>query len=401
MRIAVIGAGAAGLVTAWRLERVHEVVVYERAPIVGGHVRTLGRNVAWELPIHLDAGVIEFDLRLFPTVHRILRELKVGLTPVPGPTTLFPRKGARYYSPGGSLDARLPMRAWAANELRLRTLLWGYLKMELRRRRSLRQVRLDQVLGDDIFGRWLGLLTMYAYSTPYEQVGGLSAELAVPMLRRFLTADTWVGIVGGTFSYQAKLLEQIRGPIHCNARVSVRRLGGFVELTHEDGSTARFDAVVLACPPHRVLEVLADADESERRRFAGFSGLTAKVQIHGDDGMYRRRHATYASEFDVFELPGGRGGYNARLDRLCSVPASWPARPGLAFGMEQEIDPAKVYARVEHDVARYDVPGMCHRDEVQATQGRRHTWFAGAWLGDGLHEGAFTSAEAVAHALRG
>ena len=31
--------------------------------------------------------MIEFDLNLFPTVHRIFKELRVGLTPVPGTTT--------------------------------------------------------------------------------------------------------------------------------------------------------------------------------------------------------------------------------------------------------------------------------------------------------------------------
>ena len=49
MRIAIIGGGSAGLVTAHLLDGVHEVTLFEREPILGGHVRTLNRNVACDL----------------------------------------------------------------------------------------------------------------------------------------------------------------------------------------------------------------------------------------------------------------------------------------------------------------------------------------------------------------
>jgi len=44
-RIAVIGAGLAGLAAAWRLvERGQEVVVYERRPVPGGLLATVERG---------------------------------------------------------------------------------------------------------------------------------------------------------------------------------------------------------------------------------------------------------------------------------------------------------------------------------------------------------------------
>jgi len=398
MRVAVIGAGAAGLVAAWRLQREHEVVVFEKAPVVGGHVRTLGGNVAWQQPIRLDAGVIEFDLTLFPTVAQVFSELGVAITPVPGTTTLFPERGARWFSPGSAEDADLPWLVRTIDLLRLQVMHPAWQRVLRTHGHVLTQVRLDEVLGDDIFGRWLKLLTMYAYSVPYAAVGEVSAALAVPMLERFVTAGAWAGVEGGTFAYQQRILDALRTPVRCNATVRVSR-GSTNVIVHASDGDEGFDAVVIAVPPHRVLDVLADPDEDEVRRFLPFHGHIARVLVHGDDGPYVRRGATYASEFDVFELAGGRGGYNARLDRLCTVPATWPARPGLAFGLEDEIDPAKVYATVEHDVAMYDVPAMAHREEVTATQGWRQTWYAGAWLGDGLHEGAFVSALQVAAAL--
>ena len=44
----------------------------------------------------------------------------------------------------------------------------------------------------------------------------------------------------------------------------------------------------------------------------------------------------------------------------------------------------------------YDVASLTHRPEIIAANGLRHTCHAGAYLYDGLHEGAVRSAKAVA-----
>lgn len=40
-RIAVIGGGVAGMVTAWLLESAHDVVLFERNDRLGGHAHTI------------------------------------------------------------------------------------------------------------------------------------------------------------------------------------------------------------------------------------------------------------------------------------------------------------------------------------------------------------------------
>ena len=47
----------------------------------------------------------------------------------------------------------------------------------------------------------------------------------------------------------------------------------------------------------------------------------------------------------------------------------------------------------------YATESFRYRDEVVATNGENHTYHAGAYLGDGLHEGAITSALRVAQLI--
>ena len=80
MRIAVIGGGASGMVTAYLLDQQgHHVTVFERQPILGGHIRTLNKNVA---PNHsncdeiLENGVLEFPVA-FHNFLALMQELVV------------------------------------------------------------------------------------------------------------------------------------------------------------------------------------------------------------------------------------------------------------------------------------------------------------------------------------
>jgi predicted NAD/FAD-binding protein len=407
LRIAIVGAGASGLITAWLLDRAHEVTVFERAGVVGGHIRTLGRNAPrGDLPagVWLDAGVVEFSRENFPTVHRLFAALGVPLRSVPGDTAFHRQGAAPLYSPGAL--RQLPAAARAGALLRLASA--GLQRARFMARAdvpdsALRGRALGEFLGPPPFGNWLRLLVTYAYSIPSAEVPGLAAALCVPMLRAFARANAWTAVEGGTYVYVERLLAGLRGAVHTNAQVqSIRRVGRGVELV-VDGLPLPFDAVVLAAPPDQVLRLLADAEEAEQRRFGAWRANHVTTLVHADDGLYRRRGVPVRTEFDLFEQPesGSGGGYNAWLNGLAGLPPGHAVGYGLALGLDAEIDPARVLLRQPHHTAAFTVAALAHREEVRASNGQRHTWHVGAWLGDGLHEGAACSALAVATALGG
>ena len=102
VKVAIIGGGASGLVTAHLLDGAHDVTVFESAPVLGGNVRTLGRNAPRSgVPdgVFLDAGVIEFSCTDFHLFHRLMDRLGVELRDVPCATCLHRADGRRLLSP--------------------------------------------------------------------------------------------------------------------------------------------------------------------------------------------------------------------------------------------------------------------------------------------------------------
>ena len=46
MKVAIIGGGAAGLITGYLLDKDgHQVTIIEKASSLGGHIRTVNKNV--------------------------------------------------------------------------------------------------------------------------------------------------------------------------------------------------------------------------------------------------------------------------------------------------------------------------------------------------------------------
>jgi predicted NAD/FAD-binding protein len=409
MRVAIVGGGAAGLVTAYLLSGRHELTVFEAGSTLGGHIRTLHGNVLAERlapGLFLDAGVVEFDERHFPTLGRLLDRLEVERRPAPGTTALFLQDGRHFRSPGNislgggghfeRLEAKTRLLPVALQKRRFERRTAGVSTADLYTH------SIADYLEAGTYATWLRMLLMYAYSTPYPETAAIPAALAVPMLRAFTRSAEWTAIRGGTYDYLRRITEAIEARIVLDTRIeAISRPRYAVEIRLQTGEALPFDAVVLAAPPDQVLELLSDPTPAETRRFAAWRANRIRPVIHTDTGAYERRGARYYSEFDLFEGPDGGAGYNAYLNRLAGLPPDNPTHYFLSYGLDREIDPACVAHEQPHHSPLYTVEALRHREEVLETQGERCTFHAGAWLGNGLHEGAVASAVDVSQRLGG
>ena len=403
MKIAVIGGGASGMVTAYLLDKQrHAVTVFEEQPMLGGHIRTLNKNVQAnraDCEFFLESGVLEFPI-VFHNFLDLMQELEVELEPVTVGSALFLADG-RHFLSAAMIQKNVTGLQRLIEYLRLDALyaravgLW--IKLYSAQVPDIRDRPISHYLTEQcIRCDWLKLLTMYSYSMPLPLIDDVPAELAIPVLRDYVFTK-WVRIKGGVYSYIEKILERFRGNFWLNSKITnITRTDTAVQIMLADGTIAMFDKVVFATPPDRVLKLLSDPTFEESKRFSTWKENQARTIIHNDTSLYDKYGMKQASEFDFFQKPDGWG-YNAYLNQLCGVQS--PIQYSLAFDLDQAIAKDKIVHIQEHATPLYTVDSLRYRNEVIDTNGANHTYHVGAYLADGLHEGAIVSALRVARLL--
>jgi predicted NAD/FAD-binding protein len=216
-------------------------------------------------------------------------------------------------------------------------------------------------------------------------------------------------VKGGVYSYVEKILDRFRGKIYLQTHIiKVIREDGGVKIVLSDGSELTCARVVFATPPDCVLPLLAAPTDREIRRFGAWQKNIATTTIHTDTSMYAKYGIEHFSEFDFFQTSHGiehfsefdffqtsqSWGYNAYLNHLCGVAGD--RAYNLAFNPDDLIDRNRVIQRLEHHTPLYTVESFHYRDEIVETNGENYTYYVGAYLSDGLHEGAIVSALRVA-----
>ncbi len=410
MRIAIIGGGAAGMTVAYLLDKTHNVTLFEKEPILGGNIRTLNKNVHCESLDHriiLDNGVIEFQRDNFPNFHKLMNHLQVQLENTPISSELFLDDGHYYKSTGAIRYGCKTKWEKIIESLKMTPVMISYLylfaRMTLASQGSLRHRSVSDYLGNDISGSWLKMLLMYAYSMPYNKIDDFPAEIAIPLLAHSGMFTKWERIVGGVYSYIEKILMRFSGSIHCNANiVGVTRDSSGVQIKLASGDQHHFDKIIFATTPDQVLALLEDPSENEIKRFKAWKLNVIDTIIHTDTSIYKHFGVTYFCEFDVFQnKKNGDCGYNAYLDRLCGLDTQDNINFSLAYNMEQHIAPEKIIDCQHHSSPTYNVEAIRYRQEILDTNGENNTYHAGAYLFEGLHEGAVTSGFVVSDLLGG
>ncbi len=403
MRIAIVGGGASGMVTAYLLDKQgHHVTVFEQQPILGGHIRTLNKNVQpnqSDCQEILENGVLEFPT-VFHNFIALMEELGVELEPVKMGSAMFLKNGSHFLS-AVTIQKNFTGIQRLLEHLRLDSLyarsagLW--LRMQSAHLEDFYNQPLSQYLKRACTGNtWLKLLVMYSYSMPLELIDDFPAELAMPVLRNDVAVN-WVRIKGGVYSYIEKILSRFKGEVLLNADIDrISRTSDAVKIVRTTGEIQEFDKVVFATPPDQVMALLADPTDAEIKRFSAWKANYATTLLHTDSSMYTRYGIKQPSEFDFFQTES-RWGYNCCLNQICDI--SSPPNYFLSFQLEELIASDRLIHIQKHHTPLYTTESFQYRDEVIATNGENNTYHAGAYLGDGLHEGAIASAFRVAQLL--
>jgi predicted NAD/FAD-binding protein len=409
VRVAVIGSGIAGLATAWLLSRKYPVTVFEADDRLGGHTHTHNVEVGGRR-YALDTGFLVHNPRHYPLLTRLFEELGVASQASSMSFSVRHEASGREYN-AATLDTLFCQRRnlVSAHFLGMvRDLLRFYREAPALLQNPGHGPTLGEYLLAGAYGaafrdEHLVPMASALWSSPAADILRFPARYLVQFMAnhqmlQLRDRPAWRVVRGGSASYIKALSAQWRAHVRLSCGVqALRRLPDGVEVTCAAG-TERFEEVVLACHADTTLTLLRDASDAERAVLGAIRFQDNDTVLHTDASVLPRHRKA-------------RAAWNALVPRTATQACTVSYCLNLLQGLDcpllllvtlngtAGIDPAKVLRRMHYRHPLYSHASVAARARKAEIQGRRHTWFAGAYWGWGFHEDGMRSAVEVATAL--
>jgi uncharacterized protein len=419
MRVAVIGTGIAGNAAAWTLSRRYPVTVYDRELRPGGHSHTV--TIDYEgTPLSVDIGFIVYNELNYPDLTALFQHL--GVETVESCMSFAVTADAgRFEWKGGGNGWRETASGLFAQPKNLLSPSYLWMLRDILKFNT--QSIKDQAAGT-LAGLTLGeyfklrkfaprLLTDYLapmgaaiWSAPAAEMLDFPAENFVAFFRnhRLLQYDrpVWRTVKGGSRRYVEKLTSAFRDQLRLGCAVtSIERTSHGVVIRDSHGRSDSYDHVVIASHSDQALAMLSDADARERAILGAIGYAPNTVYLHRDTKLMPKRRRAWASwNFLRWQRQGTTENDVAVTYWMNNLQGIDDAKPlFVSLNPPFAPDPDLTFGKYVCEHPQYNAAAFAAQKRLGEIQGRRHTWFCGAWTGYGFHEDGLRSALAVAEAL--
>jgi predicted NAD/FAD-binding protein len=411
-RIAVVGAGIAGLSAAWLLRTAHDVTLFEAAPRLGGHADTQTVTIDGA-EVAVDMGFIVLNDRNYPNLSALFDVLGVP-TQASGMSFSASIDGGRLEYGGATLGQLFSQRS---NLVRPR--FWRMLR-DIRRfyreAPALLNGGAELTLGE--------YLQRGGYSDGFVRdhilpMGGAIWSASLARMRQFPARNfvrffhnhglltltdrpNWRTVTGGSRVYVQRVAQELRGvgQIRMGKAVrSVSRDAAGVHLRLDDGARLGFDRAVLACHADQALAMLDQPHARERAVLGAIHCADNLAVLHSDPRLMPRRRGVwsawnYLSEAGDEDAPVSLTYWMNLLQNLNTATPLF-----VTLNPRRMPDPALVHANRSYRHPQFDAAAAAAQVALPGIQGADRLWFAGAWTGWGFHEDGIAAAVRVAEAM--
>ncbi len=421
LRIAVIGTGVSGMSAAWLLNQSHDVEVFEKAEWLGGHCNTVEVPSRWQMQeqlIPVDTGFIVYNESTYPNLTAMFQHLGVATEASNMSFSASVDNGAFEYS-GHSLRTMLAQKR---NLLRPRfwNMVWDIMRFFREATDHGLQPQANTLtLGSYLKTNGYSESFMRDYLLPLGRSiwsASFSDMLAYPLtafIRFFenhglLEANAknrlkWRTVSGGSQAYVRRLTEPFKHRIHLKCPVTkIERHSAHVDLTLSDGSTRRFDHVVIATHSDQALKMLSDPSRQEQELLGAIRYERNTAVLHTDPSLMPKRRRAWASWnyiSDDKDIDSSLVSLTYWMNLLQNIDNRFP----LFVTLNPHRPPAP-----EHHIKsfEYEHPVFNHaaldaQGKLWDLQGVNRTWFCGAYFGHGFHEDGLQAGLAVGESLGG
>jgi len=409
VKVAIVGAGVAGLVCAHLLHEHHRIAVFEANDYAGGHTNTI--RVDTEHETHeVDTGFIVLNDRTYPNFERILGRVGVDTQPSEMSFSVSDRRNFEYNgaSANGLFAARANLARPSFHRMILDLLRFNREAPALvglgGSGPSLGQFLHDRRYSRHFIERLIVPQASAVWSTDPRRMwdfpaGFLAEFFANHGMFGLSGRPNWMAIKGGSARYVDAITRPFRDRLRLSTPVRrIARLPDGVEVTADNCAPERFDEVVLAVHSNQALAILADPSPAEVEVLGAIPYQANDVVLHTDRRLLPRRRRAWASwNFHLQDEPADRTTVTYHMNSLQSLTAD--REFCVTLNRTDAIDPRTVIRTLRYDHPVFTPAGLRAQRRWPEVSGVRHTHYCGAWWGYGFHEDGVVSAMRVATRL--
>lgn len=414
-RVAVVGSGISGLSAAWLLSRKLNVTLYESDTRLGGHSNTVMVPTA-DGVVPVDTGFIVYNERNYPNLVALFGEIGV---PTASSNMSFAAslEGGKLEYSGSGLNGLIGQRG---NVVRPR--FWRMMRDILRFYREAPSLLVRADLHGVSLGEYLDR-NDYAPAFVEDHLLPMGAAIwsttaremrAYPLLAfvRFFASHgllsladrpKWRTVLGGSREYVKRLSASLQDGIRLGSEVArISREGANVTITDTKGNADTFTDVVIATHADQALRLLSDPDHEERGLLGSFRYTDNVAVLHSDENLMPQRKRVWSS----WNYIGEGKDNDSDTQPLCVT--YWMNRLQnldkrhqlfVTLNPTRPIASSKVIGRYSYTHPLFDQRALDAQQQLWRLQGRRNTWYCGAYFGFGFHEDGLQSGLAAAESV--
>jgi predicted NAD/FAD-binding protein len=405
MNIAVVGSGVAGIVSAYLLQRKHQVTLFEKNDYVGGHTHTVVLKDGPDAGTPIDTGFIVHNDRTYPNFIKFINQLGVERVKCPMSFSYYDRNsGFTFASAAPFADPKNNFRPsywkFLYDILRFNRLTLKYIKNN-----SFQDLSLGDFLNKNRFNQpfirqYIIPMGAAIWSTPDDKMMNFPAETFARFFENHGLLSTtdqpqWYSIKGGSHEYVKAFLKVFSGKVSTNTPVrKIIRKNGYVAVQTDDAELS-FGAVVLAAHADETFNMLADPSDEEIRLLSPWAYTANQTILHTDRNF-------------LPPLAKARSSWNYLREQTTAEHMTMTYDMNMLHNLhtnndycvtlnpQSDISENMKISEFMYSHPQYTSESIATQEKLDSLNGQQNTWFCGSYFRYGFHEDAVLSGVNVA-----
>ena len=415
MKIAIIGAGIAGLTSAHYLSKsVEQVDLFEAKSYLGGHTNTVNVTDTEAGLIPVDTGFIVFNDRTYPNFIRLLGELGVSYQPsemsfgIKHEPSGLEFRGANL---GGLFAQR--KRIFSVSHIRFLYEIYRFNKVAARVRENVpHDMTIEQFFRKYPFR---SELLEYFFLPMGAAIWSTSCERFMTFPIRFVLdfyshhgllsindRPQWFTVCKGSKSYVERLVASSSTNFHVESPVSVIRrcVDGKVAIQVAGRQELKYDHVVVATHTDQALRMLENPIPNEREILDSFRYESNLAILHTDTSILPKTRNAWASWNYLLEHEKEtKASVTYWMNKLQSIEAK--NQYLVTLNAEHKIAPEKIIRKIQYAHPQFDEGKYATSQRHDELINLNGISYCGAYWGAGFHEDGVRSSLKVVNGLLG